>query len=70
LAAYGSGPWGRSTPVEPPSSVRPPTDRSEATQQRCPSMQRFKAQSWRITVVVSMLMSAALVLEAGARWAK
>jgi hypothetical protein len=33
-------------------------------------MQQLKAQSWRIAVVVSMLMSAALVLEAGARWAR
>ena len=32
-------------------------------------MQQLKAQPG-ITVVVSMLMSAALVLEAGARWAK
>jgi hypothetical protein len=33
-------------------------------------MQQLKAQSWRIAVVVSMLTSAALVLEAGARWAR
>jgi hypothetical protein len=31
-------------------------------------MQRLKAQSWRISVVLSTLVSAALVLEAGARW--
>ena len=31
-------------------------------------MQRLKAQSWRISVVLSMLVSAALVLQAGARW--
>ena len=31
-------------------------------------MQQLKAQTWRIAVVVSMLSSMALVVQAGARW--
>ena len=32
-------------------------------------MQQLKAHTWRILVVVSMLASSAIVLQAGARWA-
>jgi len=65
--AYGSGPWGRSTPTDPVER-RPLTDRSKRPSRGAHLMQRLKAQSWRISVVLSMLVSAALVLEAGARW--